>query len=220
MKGVTKSHHAYVLEGEREASLSLLKAYLENEWGVSLLANPDVVEHTFQTLSVDDARKIKQQAITKPLGKEKIFILITNFIGREAQNALLKVLEEPVAHTYFFILVSSSEVLLPTVRSRVMEITLETRDVEDIVSPKKFLRASQEERLKLLSSFLSHESESKKSDLIAFLGNLEKELALKKEVREVREGLASLLMYKKYLFDQSPSIKMIAEFLALTLPIV
>jgi DNA polymerase III delta prime subunit len=187
---------------------------------MTLLANPDVIELSVETLSVDDARKLKQQASTKPLGKEKIFILSCNFLGREAQNALLKVLEEPVADTYFFILVSSSEVLLPTVRSRVMIISLGGKSSEGIIPAKKFLKESAEGRLKLLSTFLSHESESKKSDLIHFLNSIELELAEHKEKKEVQEGLKNLLMYKQYLFDQSPSIKMIAEFLALTLPLV
>lgn len=45
-------------------------------------------------------------------------------MGHEAQNALLKLLEEPPAHTVFILTVQSAQQLLPTIRSRLQQINL------------------------------------------------------------------------------------------------
>ena len=51
----------------------------------------------------------------------------------QSQNALLKVLEEPVS-TVFILLCENSEVLLQTVRSRSMHYRLEPLDPELLLS--------------------------------------------------------------------------------------
>jgi DNA polymerase III subunit delta' len=55
-----------------------------------------------------------------PYELEKKFCLIThaNRLNREASNALLKVLEEPSTDTYFILLSSSFDLVLPTIQSR------------------------------------------------------------------------------------------------------
>ncbi len=45
-------------------------------------------------------------------------------MGQEAQNALLKLLEEPPANTVFILTVQSAQQLLPTIRSRLQQINL------------------------------------------------------------------------------------------------
>lgn len=52
----------------------------------------------------------------------------------EAQNALLKILEEPPAYGVFLLLTDNAEKLLPTVRSRCTELSLQSLP-EDILRP-------------------------------------------------------------------------------------
>lgn len=224
MEGITENQHAYIIEGERDISILALKEMLQTKWHVKTKGSPDIREEHFETFNIDDARKLKELAIMKPFEKKNVFILATNFIGHEAQNALLKLLEEPIANTYFFILIPNANSLLGTVRSRVATIKFEGTEKAELSNPKEFLKATQEERLKILSSFLSHDSQTKKSDLITFLNSLERELAsgesTAKRQKETNIALEDIIHFKKYLFDRSPSVKMIGEYLALRLPIV
>jgi DNA polymerase III delta prime subunit len=59
--------------------------------------------------------------------KEEVRLVVikeAELLGREAQNAMLKILEEPVAGVYFLIFGSSLDAVLPTVRSRCQILSL------------------------------------------------------------------------------------------------
>jgi DNA polymerase III delta prime subunit len=215
-----ENHHAYLLIGRKPEVVGELSSYLE-ENGFKIVGNPDYALYEFETLGVDDARKLREYANKKPFGEKMIVAIVANFIGHEAQNALLKALEEPAENVSFFIVVPEIEILLPTVRSRLIQISslgVKNDDNKDVL---QFLKSSAEERLKILSGFLSHESESKKSDLITFINQIEGQLSTKaKNNKNIQKALLEILHLKTFLFDRSPSIKMIAEYLALQLPVV
>ena len=70
-------------------------------------------------ISVEDIRSINAFLKNKTAGKARyILIDAAERMSQEAQNALLKNLEEPPANTYFVLTTSSWELLLPTIRSR------------------------------------------------------------------------------------------------------
>jgi DNA polymerase-3 subunit delta' len=56
-------------------------------------------------------------------GKKKIY-LFPQELGTEGQNALLKILEEPPAYGVYILLTDNAEKILPTVRSRCVELKL------------------------------------------------------------------------------------------------
>ena len=91
--------------------------------------HPDVVrmgKRDKKRISVDEARWVKNDLYIRPNeGKKKIYVFPpTHLLGREAQNALLKVMEEPPEYGVFLILTAQAEQLLPTIRSRCAELTL------------------------------------------------------------------------------------------------
>lgn len=58
-------------------------------------------------------------------GKKKIYVFpYAEKLSMQGQNILLKLLEEPPAHAVFFLLISNATLLLPTVRSRCVELQL------------------------------------------------------------------------------------------------
>lgn len=71
------------------------------------------------TFLLDDARNIMQNAY---LIEEynKYFILAYKDYSVQAQNYMLKLLEEPPSNVYFKILVNSKNILLPTIKSRLI----------------------------------------------------------------------------------------------------
>ena len=80
--------------------------------------HPDVItvndpEH--KMISVDVIREMRADVFLRPNeGKRKIYILEQD-MGEPAQNALLKILEEPPAYGAFLILTTNAEKLLPTI---------------------------------------------------------------------------------------------------------
>jgi DNA polymerase-3 subunit delta' len=211
------NHHSYFLEGDRGYILAVLKNFLSGTWNMKFSGNPDVVFIERETLSVEDSRVIKETSILKPIGLRKVFIIATNFMGHEAQNALLKTLEEPSPDTFFFIIAPSSSILLPTVRSRVIVEKISSSNSEETES-KEFLKSGFERRMKILSVFSSHENESRKSELLNFLNEIEDELARSEGTEKNKKSFEILLKMKEYLYMRSPSSKMISEYLALMLP--
>lgn len=97
--------------------------------------HPDVywVESTGKSDSVrmDDVRSIRETCYVVPNeGKRKVYLIPrAERLRPEAQNALLKVLEEPPRFSAFLLCSESRAALLPTVLSRVVELSLgDSRD--------------------------------------------------------------------------------------------
>jgi hypothetical protein len=111
------------------------------------------VVHREATLSIGEVRRIISYAYGAPAyGEYRIIALIVERFGAEAQQALLKVLEEPPLSTRFVIIMPSVAGLLPTVLSRVALVHDAT---EEAVVPSEFSvyeRASVPERMALIAT--------------------------------------------------------------------
>lgn len=66
---------------------------------------------------VDDARLVMREAYIAEESKKHLIIVATTY-RMEAQNALLKLLEEPPRNIVFILIAKSKTALLPTIRSR------------------------------------------------------------------------------------------------------
>lgn len=79
-----------------------------------------------KAMGIGDVRGIQKKILLKPFkGKTKaVVIQAYENITTEAQNALLKILEEPPANTMIVVSVPKKELLLPTIISRCKIITL------------------------------------------------------------------------------------------------
>lgn len=78
-------------------------------------------------LRVNEIRRIRRDASVKPNEAEhKVYLLLeAQDMTEQAQNALLKILEEPPSGVIFLLTVPSASLLLPTIRSRVQLFRLE-----------------------------------------------------------------------------------------------
>lgn len=74
---------------------------------------------------LDDAKSIMQNAYLIE-EYDKYFVLYYKDYSIQAQNYMLKLLEEPPAKVYFKILVSSKNILLPTIKSRLISRKLDS----------------------------------------------------------------------------------------------
>lgn len=89
------------------------------------LSHPDlcIVKNTDaskKSIGVETVRSITSDIFVRPLlANHKIYVVPdAHTLSAEAQNALLKVLEEPPAYAVIILLATNAEALLPTVRSR------------------------------------------------------------------------------------------------------
>lgn len=82
----------------------------------------DIINYSSEKSSfgVDDVRDIIEEVYKKPFEKDKKVIIIheVNKLTIQAQNALLKTIEEPPKGVYIIILCESLELILDTIKSR------------------------------------------------------------------------------------------------------
>lgn len=92
--------------------------------------HPDVItvdDPDKKTVTVDRIREARSDAFIRPNeGNRKVYLIPrAQDMNEAAQNALLKVMEEPPPYGVFLLLTDNAEKLLPTVRSRCAELRLE-----------------------------------------------------------------------------------------------
>ena len=93
--------------------------------------HPDVItvedpEH--KNVAVKIIRDMRNDMFIRPNEGAKKVYLLPQSLGVEGQNALLKILEEPPSYGVFILLAENPEQLLPTVRSRCVELKLQPLD--------------------------------------------------------------------------------------------
>ncbi|MDE6906131.1 MAG: DNA polymerase III subunit [Lachnospiraceae bacterium] len=142
-----KVTHAYILNGqEKSGKMMLAEAFamaLQCEQGGSTPCNlchsckqalshnqPDIIYVTHEkpnTIGVEDIRKqINDDIVLKPYSsKFKIYIVDeAEKMNIQAQNALLKTMEEPPAYAVLLLLSTNADSFLPTILSRCVRLDL------------------------------------------------------------------------------------------------
>lgn len=196
-------HHAYYIEGP----LSLFSAYKEK-------LSP-YYAHVYERFGIDEARELQALAALKNY-TEGVFLIGAASLTTEAQQALLKLFEEPQKGTVFIVMVPHG-VLLPTVKSRMLEYPELIEADADTSGAKKFLKLSGKERSDFITKLLK-DDENQKERVRDFIHALEAELYKKVGDSKTRQALADIAMVRDYVRDRSPSLKMLLEHLALALP--
>src|SRR5665213_1598088 len=96
-------HHAYLVAGDLEKGRAAASAAAALVIGGSVTGNPDIILREYSLFSVDDARALYSLAWQRPLvGEKKALIISASRLYHEAQNALLKLFEEPPADTLMY----------------------------------------------------------------------------------------------------------------------
>lgn len=214
-KKTGRLHHAHGLLGDREFIKKELLDFLKADLGFTAEKNPDCYMRDFNVFKVADSRALNLAQLNKSVTKErKIFILSVNNITKDAQNSLLKIFEEPSAETVFFLLMPVGIDLLPTFLSRLLVIKM--GDEEKSSQAKVFLKSSTGERLEMITKMMKELKDEKitKTHLVSFIKDLEREVAVDKKNLSVIYDLEQAISYGN---DESPSMRVILEHLAVTL---
>jgi hypothetical protein len=207
-------HHAYFLIGQKEGTAPLVEDIFL-QYGVVRERNPNVFRVDAEIFSIEEARTLKRWAFETPLGaRYKIALVYADTLAIEAQQALLKILEEPPASTVFIFILPRASTLLATVRSRVF-VHNEKGGIQNtsLKEAETFISAPLKDRL----LFAAKVSE-KLPELFSFLDVLEKELGARmhKEPKKFSEALETLYLTRRFVGDKGASRKMLTELLAMS----
>ena len=137
--------NAYLLTGPEGVGKKMVaEDFAESLLGLRLENSPDYkcigVKKGENRIKIDQIRDMIGDMSIKPYGDYKIFIIDdADKMTIQAQNALLKTLEEPSAYGIIILVTRNDQALLDTIRSRCLEIKfapLTNRDIRAILSEK------------------------------------------------------------------------------------
>ncbi|MDO8183395.1 MAG: hypothetical protein Q7T49_00195 [bacterium] len=211
-------HHAFIVAGEPTEVLSQARDFLQT----NLAVDPVEIYHWFQPhFKIDDSRVLKEHLSAPVLGGERFMLVGFENILSEAEQALLKILEEPPVGVVLIIATSRPLNLPATILSRVWLVNSESREAKS-----ELLSGAPATRLNLVTKEVARterEDESIESLAWPTLALAEQQLATqiktgaRGEVAELGEDLnllRRLLTHK--LAARSP--KNILEYLTLIWP--
>lgn len=212
MDGIDFSAHAYLIRSE--SGIADFLTSLE-ERGIKTAGNPDCFLREFESFSVEDARAVSSFAYFKPVGERKYIVISAQSMTVEAQNALLKIVEEGSGSSVFFFVLPGGVPVVPTLESRC--ITIKTIDNKQKTKDgEEFLKMSYKGRLEVAEKFAKdHDREGARQlvrSLLAAAGNPQANVP-----RISVEKLRDLLDADRYLQLSGSSPKIIIGHLALTL---
>jgi DNA polymerase III delta prime subunit len=218
-------HHAYVIEGVHEDLAPRLVSNIEKNLGLIAKNNPDFMVARHDAFSIDEARALKDvQTRAAWSGTRKIFVIGADSFSHEAQNALLKTFEEPTEGSHFFIIIPRAELLLPTLRSRVLVVPAQDSGVDDKAKAlaDKFLESTLENRFAMVKKL----AEKKDGDTVdrelfrRILDQIERALHARGKGKSgiIREEVFhEIHQAKNYLATRGASPKMLLEHIAMVI---
>jgi hypothetical protein len=206
----------FLLTPEREKVVSGVASFYEN-------SNEDVEVTIFDTkqMSIPLVKEIQKLALFQTMKKRILVLSFYSFL-EEAQNKMLKTLEESHPLVRFIFVTESKQAILPTVLSRaeVTDISIIGEVIEKSFDTTLFLATSKSLRMEIpfVKKILAKKDEDEKKDkeyLTQFL--LELMISLPK-TNEGMKGKADIVQFLTYTKDSSASAKMMLEYLAFSLP--
>lgn len=181
------------LTGREGVGLTTAAQYLAQSAGASLqLVCPeksDVIDLVSGTITIDIIRRLHTLTRAKSEQTQCIVVVGADTMSPAAQNAFLKLLEEPTASTVFILLIHQPGKLLPTVLSR-----LQMQQIQAITSEQSGLLL---DRLKVTDAarrqqllFIAGGLPARLTKLSADEALFEAEAALLRQAREFVQGTA------------------------------
>lgn len=202
-------HHAYLckLSSVDEGGVQSAAAQLQCE---------EVVFLTYQNFGIDDVRSLTEKAFMRPvMGSQQLLVVSFSTITVEAQQALLKLLEEPPQGTAFLFCIPESLYVLPTVLSRFNELSAVPREVKPVTAFTYFLSQSLSERIADISLRLARKDKEPDWPQEIKAGLIEH---LKEHSRRYQGAdLETLAFIAEHLLTRGAANKYLLEELAFTL---
>ena len=187
---MAKFSHVTIFEGDEKIAekeskkfcIQILGRKFENKIKKSICADVIFIgSQNKKSIGINEVRKIKNDSIIKPVECNfKIYIFKNaQNLTEQAQNALLKIFEEPPKHVIFLLLCNNSKNFIPTVISRARIVKLnkinDENSNEDVDNFIDFLVKN--DKIYALSILSKYESDREKLKL--FLNSCKNKILLK-----------------------------------------
>jgi len=209
-------YHAVVFDGDRTPALSSALTYVRDVLNVATDANPDLRISHYETFGIGDAHEHREHASQRPFGERQVFVIVAERMTVPAQNALLKILEEPSPDTHFILVLPTRSILLPTVQSRLLAAARTEGELGAHDIAQTFLSANPGERSKLIADIVKNKERTKARELVNALEFLLHREGVQKHTTALRE----VAFIRQYLADNASSLKMLLEHLVVTVPMI
>lgn len=120
-----KTFNSYLLLVDAENHRAAADEFVKNLGITSHPADFLEIEPEGTSISIDQIRELKKTIFQKPLAATHKIVVIKHAqqLTREAQNSILKILEEPPEATVIIMTANTTANLLPTVISRVVTVS-------------------------------------------------------------------------------------------------
>lgn len=203
-----------LLSGPVGVGLSTLAAYIANTVGeVTLTVLPEKdekIDIEKGTISIDSIRRLYASTRTIQTGKLIVIIDYAERMAHPAQNAFLKLLEEPGKNIYFILVTHTPSKLLPTVTSRTQEFEVQpitTKQSEALLDELNVTAVQKRTQLLYVADGLPAELNRLVTDDDYFASNAQ-------IVRDARDLLQAkpyqkLVVAQKYKDDREAALKLL-----------
>ncbi len=199
---------------------------LEKIW-LGEITFPDLIIFTpgeKLSLGIETSREIKEFLGIKPFeaAAKVVVILEAQSLTLEAQNALLKTLEEPPARSFVILAAPHEKLLLPTIVSRclVKRMAVEPSNTRLPANIKELLSCSYGRRLDFFEK--NEKTIARKEDFVKLIDDCliftEDYLSFGLKEKNLQGILGRLLKLKKELIESRTSPRVLAEICFLELP--
>lgn len=235
-------HHAYLIEGEKEIVLPEIFSFVEKEVKIKTVGNPDFYHSVIDHFKINDAFGLRNMGSEKSFSESKrIFVLCINRFTSDAQSVLLKMFEEPIENTHFFIITPNTDSLLKTFLSRFYLIRNKENLIEEEKKAETFLKMNLKDRLDFIKEKIligkeekatpedagkkeqekenDVNTESNQTRALKFLASLESVISKKNIFKNADnlEGVEHIFKVREYLRQPGASAKMLLESIAISL---
>ena len=226
-------HHAYLIEGAGDEILPEIFRFIE-ALGVKTVGNPDFNHLSIDLMKIKQALELRSMSTVKGFSNsKKIFVININRFTPDAQGVLLKMFEEPIQNTHFFLITPDANVLTKTLLSRFYLIKTEINFSEELKEANKFIAASLKDRIDFVKEFVTV-SEDEESEIIEtnsvrsrafkFLNALEyvlhQKLISKKLLNKEVDFFEQIFKAREYLRQQGSPTKTLMESVAIAIPVL
>lgn len=198
-------------------SQNLDKSYLIKLLGLNdVEIEKSIIETEEQSISIKDIELLSEKVNKKSDNLKLILIINSEKLTPEAQNSLLKTLEEPAPNSLIVLPTKILEKLLETIKSR-CEILYDEKSVEDLEATnleyifKDFATLEYIEKIKIVEKFLKdyNNKNSYKKAVIVILNELAKKRIYLDKLSKIEKAYKAI--------DVNVSPKLIFDYIALLL---
>jgi DNA polymerase III delta prime subunit len=172
-------HHAYLIEGVRGEIIPEIFKFLKSI-NINTVGNPDFCQIIIDNFKIDEAFDLRSMSSNKSFSSiKKIFMICANSFSLDAQNVLLKIFEEPIQNTHFFLITPDVNALLKTFVSRFYLISARQDLAEETKQAEKFIAMPLKSRIDFIKKLLTEAedediaTDSNRSKALKFLNELE-----------------------------------------------